>query len=152
MTESAGSTDTMYDRIGGEPVLRELCARFHARLVADELLADLFAGSGAGHVEHLTMFFVEMFGGPARYSSEQGGIGGLYDAHLGKAITEAQRARFVALLLDVADTVALPKDDAFRAAFARHIEAGSRFSAKFSQPEVMATPRPRFPAIEPWQW
>ncbi|HEY4457799.1 MAG TPA: oxidoreductase [Pseudonocardiaceae bacterium] len=145
-------TESMYSRIGGEPVLRELCEKFHALVVADELLAELFADSGAGHVEHLTMFFVEMFGGPARYSTEQGGIGGLYDAHLGKAITEEQRARFVTLLLDAAEDVALPKDAAFRETFARHIEAGSRFSAKFSQPEVLATPRPRFPAIEPWHW
>lgn len=143
---------TMYDRIGGEQVLRDLCQKFHALVVDDPLLSQLFAYSGEGHTEHLTAFLTEMFGGPSRYSTELGGIGGLYDAHLGLRISEEQRVRFVELMLAAAADAGLPDDDAFRTAFTRHIESGSRFSAKFSRPEYETAPKPRFPDVEAWTW
>lgn len=146
------STPTMLERIGGEPKLRALCERFHALVLDDPLLNAMFAYSGDSHVDHLTTFLVEMFGGPARYSSELNGIDGLYDAHLELGIEEEQRQRFVQLLLQAADETGMPSDEAFRSQFARHIEAGSRFSMKFSQPGLAAAPRPTFPEIDPWTW
>ncbi|WP_051829799.1 MULTISPECIES: hypothetical protein [Streptomyces] len=143
---------TMYERIGGEPVVRELCELFHALVVADDLIGPMFAGSGESHVRNLAKFMGEMFGGPARYTEDRGGVGGLYDAHLRLGITEAQRERFVELLLVAAREAGLPDDAGFRERFARHIEAGSRFSAKFSQPEVAEAPRPAFPPMAPWTW
>lgn len=142
---------TMYERVGGEAVLRRLCEKFHARVVADPVLSPLFAYSGESHVDHLTTFLAEMFGGPARYSSELGGIGGLYDAHLGLDIQEDQRARFVDLLMDAAAEVGLPADDGFRTRLRAHLEAGSHFSMKFSKPDIPAE-KPAFPPVEPWTW
>lgn len=142
----------MYERVGGEIRLRELCEKFHELVIADPLLGEMFAYSGRSHVEHLVLFFCEMFGGPARYSEQLGGIDGLYDAHLELAITEAQRMRFVELMLTAAREAGLPGDERFTRLFARYIDAGSKFSFKFSQPEAAAAPRPSFPAIDPWTW
>jgi hemoglobin len=142
----------MYEQVGGEPRLRELCEKFHQLVVADPLLGEMFAYSGRAHVEHLVLFFCEMFGGPAKYSKYLGGIDGLYDAHLELAITELQRARFVELMLTAAREAGLPDDERFTRLFTRYIEAGSMFSLKFSQPEAAAADRPTFPAIDPWTW
>jgi hemoglobin len=54
--------------------------------------------------------------------------------HLGKAITEPQRRRWVNLLLDAADEVGLPADPEFRAAFLGYLEWGTRIAFANSQP------------------
>ena len=69
--------------------------------------------------------------------------------HLGKAITEPQRRRWVSLLMDAADEVGLPDDPEFRAAFAGYVEWGTRLALANSQPGA----EPPCPAPVPkWGW
>ena len=53
--------------------------------------------------------------------------------HLGKELTEEQRARWVALLLRSAREAGLPNDAEFRSAFGAYIEWGSRLAVENSQ-------------------
>jgi hemoglobin len=69
--------------------------------------------------------------------------------HLGKAITEPQRRRWVGLLMDAADEVGLPDDPEFRSAFAAYVEWGTRIARDNSQPG--ATPPQRAP-VPRWGW
>ncbi|MGP3931650.1 hypothetical protein [Nonomuraea sp. KM88] len=69
--------------------------------------------------------------------------------HLGRAITEPQRRRWVSLLMDAADEVGLPDDPEFRAAFAGYIEWGTRLAVQNSQPG--AEPPPLAP-VPRWGW
>jgi hemoglobin len=69
--------------------------------------------------------------------------------HLGKAITEPQRRRWMNLLLDAADEVGLPDDPEFRAAFVSYIEWGTRLAHANSQPG--ATPPMQAP-VPRWGW
>jgi hypothetical protein len=69
--------------------------------------------------------------------------------HLGKGLTEAQRARWVMLLCKSADDVGLPADPEFRAAFVGYLEWGSRIALENSQPG--ARPPAHMP-VPQWWW
>jgi hemoglobin len=142
---------TMYEHVGGEHVLQRFVEQFHEAVLRDELLRPLFADARPTHVEHLTAFMVEITGGPTRYSEELGGLGSLIEAHRDLRITEAQRRRFVDLMLDAADAVGMPGDVRFREALARSVDAGATFSMRFSYPDVTFD-RPYPPTIGRWRW
>ena len=69
--------------------------------------------------------------------------------HLGKALTEEQRARWVQLLCRSADDAGLPADPEFRAAFVAYLEWGSRIAKENSQPGVQP---PRDMPVPRWWW
>ena len=55
---------SLYEHAGGEQAIHRLEAAFYASVLADPLLQPLFGEGQAHHVEHLTMFTAETFGGP----------------------------------------------------------------------------------------
>jgi truncated hemoglobin YjbI len=66
------------------------------------------------------------------------------------AITEAQRRRFVSLMMEAADAVGLPNDERFRSALVARIEAGSMASMTLSQPGAKRlTP---WPPVGTYDW
>jgi len=91
----------------------------------------------------------EVFGGPDGYTREHGGYDNMVAHHVGKAITETQRRRWVNLLVDAADAVGLPADAEFRAAFMSYVEWGTRLALENSQPG--AAPAPHAP-VPHWGW
>jgi hemoglobin len=103
----------------------------------DRLLAPLFSHLAADHPEHGAVWLSEVIGGPDRYTAELGGYEHMVAKHHGLAITEAQRARWAALIALAADA-GLPADPEFRSAFAASIEWGTRLVVANSQPH--ATP------------
>jgi hemoglobin len=117
--------ETLFEHAGGTDGLRRVVAHWYPRVVADPLLHPLFGAGQATHVDHLTAFFSEVFGGPSRYTDELGGFPSLLAAHRGLNIEEAQRRRFVELFLDSADAVGLPNDEPFRTALTRYLEFGT---------------------------
>ena len=69
--------------------------------------------------------------------------------HLGLALTEAQRSRWVTLILACGDEAGLPADPEFRSAFAAYVEWGTRLALANSQPGAappLEAPVPR------WGW
>jgi hemoglobin len=69
--------------------------------------------------------------------------------HLGRALTETARRRWIELLLDCADEVGVPSDPEFRSALVAYLEWGSRLAVMNSQPGAAAVegaPMPR------WGW
>ena len=69
--------------------------------------------------------------------------------HLGRKLTQTQRARWVALLLESADEIALPDDPEFRSAFVSYLEWGSRLAVMNSQDGVSPTLHQPMPS---WGW
>ena len=59
--------------------------------------------------------------------------------HLGRALTETQRKRWLDLLLECADEVGLPSDPEFRSAFVAYLEWGTRLAVLNSQPGATVT-------------
>ncbi|WP_067491570.1 group II truncated hemoglobin [Actinomadura hibisca] len=144
-----GAVPTLYEWAGGAEAFERLTATFYDRVLKDDLIGPLFAGMDPRHPRYVAMWLGEVFGGPARYSEERGGYHHMVTQHLGKAISEPQRRRWVNLLMDAADEVGLPTDPEFRAAFASYIEWGTRLAFANSQPG--ATPPMQAP-MPHWGW
>ncbi|MEU6558565.1 group II truncated hemoglobin [Nocardia nova] len=143
------SVPSMYEWLGGTAALERLTEVFYREVLADDLIGPLFAGMDPDHPRYVAMWLAEVFGGPSRYTDERGGYDNMLVHHLGKAITEPQRRRWVSLLLDAADEAGLPADPEFRAAFIGYIEWGTRIALGNSQPD--ADP-PRQLPVPHWGW
>jgi hemoglobin len=140
---------TLYQWAGGAEAFERLTERFYQKVLADDVVGPLFAHMDADHPRYVAMWLAEVFGGPARYSTERGGYAHMLSHHLGRAITEPQRRRWINLLADAADEVGLPDDPEFRAAFMGYLEWGTRLARANSQPG--ATPPAEAP-VPHWGW
>jgi hypothetical protein len=78
---------SLYEFAGGEPAIHRLEEKFYASVLQDPLLSPLFGGGQPQHVDHLTAFTVESFGGPDRVTREVGGF-----AHLLKGSRTRQNS------------------------------------------------------------
>ena len=126
-----------------------LTEAFYERVRQDELLGDLFSNMPDEHPRHVATWFAEVFGGPNAYTEEHGGYSHMVSKHLGLAISERQRARWVQLIGLAADDVGLPSDPEFRSAFMAYVEWGTRLALANSQPG--ADPPPEAP-VPRWGW
>ncbi|MFD6419361.1 group II truncated hemoglobin [Streptomyces sp. NPDC060194] len=133
----------------GAEAFARLTDAFYARVVKDEVLAPVFDGMSPDHAAHVALWLGEVFGGPAVYTAEHGGCPAMLAHHLDRALTEAQRSRWVALLTAAADEVGLPDDPEFRSAFVAYLEWGTRIALANSQPG--AAP-PRSAPVPRWGW
>jgi hemoglobin len=122
---------SLYEHAGGEQALHQLEDTFYSSVLADPVLQPLFGAGRPEHVDHLTAFTAESFGGPDRFTRELG-FAHLIEVHRGLRITEAQRARFVELYLAALDKTDMPDDAPFRDAVREHLEFGSRVAMQNS--------------------
>jgi hemoglobin len=122
---------TLYEHAGGEDGLHRLEQLFYDSILADPLLQPLFGAGQPEHVDHLTAFTAESFGGPDRFSRELG-FAHLIAVHRGLKITEEQRRRFVELYMLALDAAEMPADPAFRDAVREHVEFGSQVAMQNS--------------------
>ena len=63
---------SLYEFAGGEEALHDLEDTFYSSVLKDPLLQPLFGAGKAEHVDHLTAFTAESFGGPDRFTRELG--------------------------------------------------------------------------------
>jgi hemoglobin len=122
---------TLFEHAGGTDELHQLEAHFYASVLADPLLQPLFGAGNPRHVDHLTWFTAESFGGPDRFTRELG-FDHLIDVHRHLGISEEQRQRFVELYVAALDAVGMPDDAPFREAVLAHVEFGSRVAMQNS--------------------
>jgi hemoglobin len=146
---AGGSVPSLYEWAGGAAAFERLTEAFYRHVLKDDLLQPLFAHMTPAHPKFVAMWLAEVFGGPDRYTKERGGYPHMVSRHLGKAITEPQRRRWINLLADAADEVGLPSDPEFRAAFMGYIEWGTRLALANSQPT--AHPVTQAP-VPHWGW
>ncbi|MDQ1630409.1 MAG: hemoglobin [Frankiaceae bacterium] len=140
---------TLAEWAGGPAALERLTELFYRRVHADPLIGPLFAHVGAAHAHHVAQWLTEVFRGPADYSDEHGGYPTMVRHHLGRGITEQQRARWAQLIASAADEAGLPDDPEFRSAFVAYVEWGSRIAKVNSA--VGATP-PLAAPMPHWGW
>jgi hemoglobin len=126
---------SLYEHAGGRDALHRLEQAFYDSVLADPLLQPLFGAGQPQHVDHLTAFTAESFGGPDDFSRELG-FAHLIEVHRGLRITEEQRRRFVELYGAALDAAGLPEDPAFRAAVLEHVEFGTRVAQQNSHAET----------------
>ena len=126
---------TLHEWAGGDAAFRRFIDAFYDLVDGDALLSSLFPGGvSAEHRDHVTAWWIEVFGGPATYTESHGGYEAMLAHHRGLAITAEQRFRFASLLSRAADVAELPDDPEFRAALVGYAEWGTRLAMSNSQP------------------
>jgi hemoglobin len=140
----------LYEWAGGGEAFVRLINAFYDRVERDPLLAPFFPGGvSLAHREHVTAWWVEVFGGPTAYTAHHGGYETMLAHHRDLGITSEQRLRFATLMSQAADDAQLPGDPEFRAALVGYLEWGTRLAMHNSQPGagvVTHAPVPR------WGW
>jgi hemoglobin len=64
---------SMYEAIGGEPAFRRLVQRFYVEVAADPELRKVYPSRDLGPAEeHLRLFLMQYWGGPASYNELRG--------------------------------------------------------------------------------
>ena len=142
---------SLYEWMGGMPAFEKLTEVFYDRVKDDEVLSSVFRHMSPDDPRHVAHFLAEVLGGPKMYSAENGerAHAGMVSNHLVRMLTEVQRRRWIALLLECADAIGVPDDPEFRSAFVGYLEWGTRLAVLNSRTEVnpIATePMPR------WGW
>jgi hemoglobin len=127
-------TETLYEHAGGEAALHRLETLFYEKALSDPVLKQLFTERVPTHVDHLTWFTAESFGGPDRFTREKG-FQYMIDVHRHLQISDVQRERFVSAYLEALDEAQMPDDERFRRAVREHVE----FGAKVAQQNSWAT-------------
>ena len=143
------SPPSLYEWMGGKNALDAMLIRFYERVAEDALLAPVFAHMSKEHAAHVSAFIAEVFGGPKQYSESLGGHPNMIRHHLGRALDERKRKRWVDLLCDCANELGVPDDPEFRSAFVAYLEWGSRLAVINSQPGSEVDPDQPMPS---WGW
>jgi hemoglobin len=64
---------SLYEAVGGEPTFRRLVHRFYQEVAADPELRAVYPSRDLGPAEdHLRLFLIQYWGGPATYSELRG--------------------------------------------------------------------------------
>jgi hemoglobin len=142
---------TIYEWAGGREAFARWLNRFYDLVEAEApSIAALFGERvSRAHREHVTDWWAEVMGGPARYTEQRGGYEHMLARHRDLGISAEQRLQFVTLLSRAADDAGLPADPEFRAAIMSYAEWGTRLALHNSQPgaePVAHAPVPR------WGW
>ncbi|WP_329430076.1 group II truncated hemoglobin [Streptosporangium sp. NBC_01495] len=141
---------SLHAHAGGDEALHRLEEAFYAKVLADPVLKPLFPEFRPHHVEHLTWFTAESFGGPDHFTRELG-FDHIIRVHRHLEITEEQRQRFVALYLEAFDEADLPADEPFREAVRSHVEFGSQVALQNSHARTDADLHP-LREVPRWTW
>jgi hemoglobin len=147
--DNPGSVPTLFDWMGGMPALERLLDLFYQRVPSDPLIGPLFAGMSPEHAGHVAAFIAQVLGGPPTYGEQLGGHPNMVRHHLGRALSEPQRQRWMQLLLECADELEVPNDPEFRSAFVAYLEWGSRLAVINSQPGATIDEHAAMPK---WGW
>jgi len=141
---------SLYEHAGGEAALHRLEDIFYSSVLADPVLHPLFGAGRPEHVDHLTAFTAESFGGPDRFIQELG-FDHLIAVHRDLRITEEQRQRFVELYMAALSRSGLPDDEPFREAVRSHVEFGSQVAMENSNARGNSELNP-IREVPRWTW
>jgi hemoglobin len=130
--------------------MSRLIDAFYDRVESDELLSPFFPGGvSREHRDHVSIWWIEVFGGAPEYTERLGGYERMLAHHRGLGISAEQRLRFATTMSQAADDAGLPDDPEFRAALVGYLEWGSRLALVNSQPDSQPPPQAPVPR---WGW
>ena len=147
---TTNNVPTLADWAGGPAAFAKLTQIFYQRIEDDPVLAPVFRDKAPGHAAQVARFITEVFGGGPKYSESGGSHAGMIARHLGRHLTEQQRRRWIAMMLETADELGLPDDPEFRAAFVGYLEWGTRLAVINSREGAVA-PAADMP-MPKWDW
>jgi hemoglobin len=142
--------ETLYEHAGGDEGLHRLEELFYEKALADPVLNTLFTKRVPTHVDHLTWFTAESFGGPDRFTRRLG-FQYIIDVHRRLNITDEQRERFIGAYLEALDEAGMPDDAPFRQAVREHVEFGAHVAQQNSHAQTDAELQP-IREVPHWNW
>ena len=106
---------TVYDAAGGADGLLALAGAWHARVMADDVVAHAFShGFHPQHTERLAAYWAEALGGPARYSETYGDETSVVRLHSGNGPHQEMDRRAIACFDAAVVDVGLDRNDRLR--------------------------------------
>lgn len=141
---------SLFEWAGGMPAFEKLFDEFYDKVLGDLILEPVFKHMSPQHRLHVAHFVAEVLGGPKAYSESEGSHFKMVQKHLAKHLTEKHRKRWMELLLETADELALPDDPEFRSAFMAYLEWGTRIAVLNSNIDTL-TEDPTMP-MPAWGW
>jgi hemoglobin len=109
MTEDGGQQVTFYEAVGGEEAFTRLTRRFYQEVAADPVLRAVYPAQDLGPAEeHLRLFLMQYWGGPATYN-ELRGHPRLRMRHMPFRIGETERDLWLRHMRTALDELALPE-------------------------------------------
>ncbi len=113
---------SIFEHAGGQQALHDFIDVFYSSVLADPILHPLFGDGRPEHVDHLTAFEAESFGGPDTFTH-----------------------------LAAADAAGLPTDAPFREALRSHVEFGSHVAMQNSHARTEDELHP-LREVPKWEW
>ncbi len=102
------TTQTLYDRVGGEEGIARLVNEFYTKVLADPELAPFFSHSSADRIRRMQEKFMSAaLGGPAPYAGRS-----LAEVHRGRGITRRHIQLFIDHLIETMEGLSISRDDA----------------------------------------
>ena len=144
------SVPSLFEWAGGMPAFEKLFDKFYDKVLADDILEPVFKHMSPQHRMRVAHFVAEVLGGPKIYSQSEGSHFEMIQKHLAKHLTQQHRKRWMELLLETADELALPDDPEFRSAFMAYLEWGTRIAVLNSNLDKV-TESPDVP-MPIWGW
>jgi len=106
---------TVYDAAGGADGLLALAGAWHARVMADDVVAHAFShGFHPQHTERLAAYWAEALGGPTRYSETYGDETSVVRLHSGNGPHQEMDRRAIACFDAAVVDVGLDRNDRLR--------------------------------------
>jgi len=97
MRELNAPSLTLFEALGGGPVVLRLAHAWHERVMADEIVSHAFShGFHPQHTERLAAYWAEAWGGPAEYSAQYGTETSVVRMHSGHGPHEEMDQRAIA--------------------------------------------------------
>lgn len=144
-------SESIYEHAGGEAGIRKIVQTFYDSIFTDPVLLPVFGHPHATHVDHLTAFLSEEFGGPRRYTEELGGFDHIIAVHRPLKIKEPQRQRFIELFMAAVEANGFAEDKPFMSAIRSAIEFGTEVALVNSNAETDEQLHPQR-TIPLWRW
>lgn len=108
-------TGTVLEAMGGPAAVVALAKAWHARCLADPILAHAFHGGiHPEHTDRLAAYWCEQLGGPPGYTEVVGGHADVVRMHSGNGPHEQMDGRAVAAFAAALDDVGIPMEPALR--------------------------------------
>jgi hemoglobin len=108
MSEESDTTVSFYEAVGGEEAFTRLVHRFYQEVAADPVLRPVYPTEDLGPAEeHLRLFLIQYWGGPATYN-ELRGHPRLRMRHVRFHIGETERDRWLKHMRTALDDLSLP--------------------------------------------
>ncbi len=106
---------TIYEAVGGFPMLLALAHAWHARCLADPVVSHAFShGFHPQHSERLAAYWAEALGGPADYTGAIADESFVVRLHAGNGEHREMDERAEACFVLALDDVGVPNDEALR--------------------------------------